>query len=211
MDAASPRGEEVTMTASVPARASREIVSPRVLGIALVFAFACAACFSRQAQAQPAATPNKAPAAAQPKEAKAFAKLEARAHRLVAKIVEAEAADRPNLAKIDKLYAELQDVQQKMWALGSGPGGQWAGPWGGRGWGGGPGWGAGRGWGAGWGRGRGWGRGPGWGRARGPGPWAGPPGTRGGPFWVDKNKNGICDYYEQPRGPQDSATPKKNK
>ncbi len=102
------------------------------------------------------------------------------------------------------------------WRRGGGPGAGWR-----RG--GGPGWGrgnraarGGRG-GAGWGRGRGaaWGgRGPGWrgaGAARGAGANVGncAPGQCQGPNWSDKNKNGVCDYYEGNSGAKTAPAPKK--
>jgi hypothetical protein len=234
----------------MPGQFARPLAGP-VLAIAV--AFACTACLAREAQAQPArakqpaAAARNAPSSNATQNAKVFAKLQAKSHRIMAKIVEAESADNPDQAKLEKLYADLQKVEEEMWALGGGAGwGAGYGPGYGAGWGRGygAGWGrgGGRGYGAGWGRGggrgygAGWGRGgrrgggAGWGRGRaawggrGPG-WRGPGAPRGkganvgnclpgqcdGPYWSDKDGNGVCDAYEGNPGAKRTPPPKKKK
>jgi len=191
--------------------------------VAIAVAFAGAACFAGTAQAQTAAPKKQTPAAAPAQDAKAFAKLQAKAHRIMAKIVEAESADKPDQAKIDKLYANLEAVRTEMRSYGVGAGLGRGGPgWrrgGGAGFGrgGGPGWQAGGAAGSGRARGVGArGRGPGWrgaGAARGAGANAGncQPGQCQGPNWSDRDGNGVCDYYEGKSAGTPPASSKKGK
>jgi hypothetical protein len=160
----------------------------------------------------------------------ANADLRANTHRTMAALIEAQSAEAPDQAKIDKLTKKLQQLRGKLQAqapaaAGNQPAG-WACPWGGPGmgfgWGaarGGPGMGFGRG--AAWGgpgQGQGAGRGAGFGRDAGRGPGAGPgmgrgpgggrgfgPGAgmgrgAGGSAFVDEDNDGICDYYELRNG-----------
>jgi hypothetical protein len=171
----------------------------------------------------------KSPAAKGPDVAKADtpapAELRAKVHRLMAALIDAQSAEKPDEAKIQRLNEQLQTLRQQIWAQGPPAPGAWQSPWGGpgMGYGRGAGWGVpgGRGWGKGPGPGRGYGPGPGWGRGGGPrtmpapgrgpgwgrgpgrgyGPGAGPPG-RGmgyGRQWgfVDEDRDGVCDNYER--------------
>ncbi len=117
---------------------------------------------------------------AAPLDSKAVAKLRAEIHRTMATLAMAEAAENPDLAKIERLRAELAAKRAKLWGpqgrgfagpcpLG-GPGlgpGQGVGPGYGRGQGQGFGRGPGYGRGMGYGRGQGYGRGMGYGRGQG--------------------------------------------
>jgi len=47
---------------------------------------------------------------------------QAKYHRLMADLIEAKAAEKPDQAKIDKLTKELQEVQQGQWVARPGPG-----------------------------------------------------------------------------------------
>jgi hypothetical protein len=139
----------------------------------------------------------------------AKADLRATIHRTIAALIEAQSAEEPDQAKINKLTKNLQQLRGKLQAqaptaTGNQPAG-WACPWGGPGrgfgcgaaWGGpGQGQGAGRGAGFGPGVGRGWGGGAG----RGFGPGAGMGRTPGGPAFVDKDNDGTCDNYEVRHG-----------
>jgi len=154
----------------------------------------------------------------------ANAGLRAKLYRTMADLIEAQSAEKPDAAKVKELTAKVQELQSKILAdapqaagpdaaAPDGPG--WRCPRGGPGLAPGPGWG-GRGWGGpavGWGRGPGAGRGPGWGAGRGYGPgrgagWGagmgfGPGMGRGmgwGPGFVDKDNDGICDWYELRHG-----------
>jgi hypothetical protein len=143
----------------------------------------------------------------------ANADLRAEIHRTMAALIEAQSAEEPDQAKIDQLTKKLQQLRGKLQsqapaAAGNQPAG-WACPWGGPGrgfgrgaaWGGpGQGQGVGRGTGFGPGAGRGWGGGPGGGAGRGFGPGAGMGRAPGGPAFVDKDKDGICDNYEVRHG-----------
>ena len=87
-------------------------------------------------------------------------------------------------------------------AVGGAQANAWTCPWGGPG----LGYGRGAGWGAGVGRGagRGWGWGAGWGGSGGGGRGLGPGGGQGkapgGPAFVDRDGNGVCDRYEWRHG-----------
>jgi hypothetical protein len=143
----------------------------------------------------------------------ANADLRAKIHRTMAALIEAQSAEEPDQAKIDKLTKKLQQLRGKLQAqapaaAGNQPAG-WACPWGGPGrgfgrgaaWGGpGQGQGAGRGPGFGPGAGRGWGGGPGGGAGWGFGPGAGMGRAPGGPAFVDKDNDGTCDNYEVRHG-----------
>jgi hypothetical protein len=141
----------------------------------------------------------------------ASAGLRAEIHRTLAALIEARSAAKPDQAKVDELAQKLQQLREKLqtqntaanaaagWGCpsgGPGPGyGRGAGRGGaGRGAGFGPG--AGRGWGP--GAGRGWG--PGAGRGQGFGPGAGQGLAPGGAAFVDKDNDGVCDYYELRHG-----------
>lgn len=160
------------------------------------------------AQDSPAPQPAVANNAEVRTEAAPPANLRAEIHRTLAALIEAQAAETPDQARIDELTQNLQQLRAKLYsqnvAAAVAPAG-WACPWGGPG--------LGRGYGAGWGRGRGAGMGPGGGYGRGAmsgygrglGPGAGqglaPEGLApGGPAFVDRNGNGVCDYYELRRG-----------
>jgi hypothetical protein len=163
-------------------------------------------------------------------DASATADVRAKIHRTMAALIEAQAAEEPDQAKIDKLTKKLDQLRGKLpaqvpAAAGTQPAG-WTCPWGGPGMGfgrgaawGGPGMGFGRGaaWGGpgkGVGAGRGAGFGPvaGRGPAAGPGMGRGPGGGRGfGPgaglglgagkgVSVDEDNDGICDSYELRHG-----------
>jgi hypothetical protein len=139
----------------------------------------------------------------------AKADLRADIHLTMAALIEAQSAEEPDQAKIDKLTKKLQQLRGKLQAqapaaAGNQPAG-WACPLGGPGrgfgrsaaWGGlGQGQGAGRGAGFGPGAGRGWGGGAG----RGFGPGAGMGRAPGGPTFVDKDNDGTCDNYEVRHG-----------
>lgn len=125
-------------------------------------------------------------------------------HRTMAALIEAQAAEKPDQAKIDRLAKELQRLRAERWAQGAVGSGNADGarpcPWGGpgKGWGRGAGWGGpGRGPGAGCGQGFGPGRGRGWGGGGcGFGPGGGMGLAPGGPAFVDEDKDGICDQFE---------------
>jgi hypothetical protein len=147
----------------------------------------------------------------------ANADLRATIHRTMAALIEAQSAEEPDQAKIDKLTKKLQQLHGKLQtqataAAGSQPAG-WTCLWGGPGmgfgrsaaWGGpGQGQGAGRGAGFGPGAGRGPGAGPGMGRGPGGGRGFGPGGGlglgAGGGAFVDEDNDGMCDYYELRHG-----------
>ena len=157
------------------------------------------------------------------------AQLQARLHRTMAALIEAQSAENPDPEKVKQLTDDLQSVRAEIrsqalatpagrpgvgtrpWGspgLGYGPawGGPSRGPWRGgpgMGYGRGPGGGGGPAWarGPGYGRGAGWGRGPGYGRGAG---WGAGPGrgfARGWAF-VDEDRDGICDNYQRISGPQ---------
>lgn len=123
---------------------------------------------------QPAApAPTVAKAATQADVAAAL-KLRAEMHRAMAALLDARAAEQPNAAAIAKLTAQVQTLRGQIVAQS-------------------PGFGPGRGYGM--GPGRGYGRGAGWqrGGGRGMGMGAGM-----GPWFVDANGDGVCDYYQAP-------------
>ncbi len=134
---------------------------------------------------EPAATANNAAAVTAKAETLTPAQLRVKMHRTLADLIEAQNAENPDQAQIEKLTKELDQVRADIAATG---------PAFGRG----PGMGNGRG--AGYGRGQGYGRGPGWG----PGPcWngtgRGPGYGRGAGYgFVDRNNNGVCDFREAP-------------
>jgi Spy/CpxP family protein refolding chaperone len=147
----------------------------------------------------------------------ANADVRAKIHRTMAALIEAQSAEEPDQAKIDKLTKKLQQLRGKLQvqssAVVANPSAGWACPWGGPGmgfgrgaaWGGpGRGMGGGRGAGFGPGAGRGPGAGPGMGRGPGGGRGYGPGGGlglgAGGGAFVDEDNDGICDYYELQHG-----------
>ena len=144
------------------------------------------------------------------------AQLRARMHRTMAALVEAQAAENPDQAKIKALVDRLQVLRNQIRAPGpaapNAPPAGWQCPWGGPGMGYGPAWGGrgrggpGRGYGRGPGFGPGPGRGPGYGAGRGRGPgygrgagWGAQPGAGFGPgrAFVDQDGDGVCDNYER--------------
>jgi hypothetical protein len=141
--------------------------------------------------------------------ASATAALRAEIHRTLADLIEAQSAKQPDQAKIDKLTKDLQQLRGKLRSQAPAPVGNqsavWTCPWGGPGMGfgrgaawGGPGRGFGGGRAAGFGPGGG--RGPGGGMGRGFGPGGGMGLAPGGPAFVDKDNDGICDRYELRHG-----------
>lgn len=110
-------------------------------------------------------------------------------HRTMAALIEARTAEKPDQAKIDELNGKLQRIRNQLAPQNAE--GFWGCPRRGPGYGYGYGGGYGRGWG-GRGAGRGQGFGPGAGQGRAP----------GGPAFVDKDNNGVCDYFEQRNGTQ---------
>jgi hypothetical protein len=141
--------------------------------------------------------------------ATAHAELRATIHRTMADLIEAQSAEKPDQEKIDKLTKNLQQLRGKLQAqapaaVGNQPAG-WTCPGGGpgMGFGRGPAWsGVGRGLGGGRGAGfgPGAGRGPGGGVGRGFGPGGGMGLAPGGPAFVDRDNDGICDWYELRQG-----------
>jgi hypothetical protein len=121
----------------------------------------------------------------------ANAALRAEIHRTIADLIEAQAAEKPDVAKVEALTKKIQDLRGKLFAavaqpqgacpccqtccLGTGCGFACCGV----------------------GRGCGMGRGPGmgWGGGRGFGPGAGR-GLGAGPAAVDADHDGVCDRYE---------------
>lgn len=150
------------------------------LTLGKIFVLICVVASAGQVQAdEPAQKPGGEQAAANPSP-KDVVKLRAEMHRTMAALIEAQAAEKPDPAKIKELTDRLQSLRGEIWGRGpggSGMGGPAAG--GGRG----------RGPGMGYGRGYGPGRGYGYGRGAGGGGW-------GGRVLIDENNNGICDYYE---------------
>ncbi len=164
------------------------------------------------------ANTDKQPAAPQPAakpDPATSAKLRAEIHRTMAALIEAQAAEKPDAAKVKELTDQLQKLRAQRWAESPAPpamgrGGAWGGPRmgpgpgrGGPGKGFGPGYGRGPGFGPGpaAGRGPGYGAGPGWGRGPGYGRGAGwGAGSGWGRAFVDLDGNGICDNYERPLG-----------
>jgi hypothetical protein len=174
--------------------------------------------------------PKAAQAARTPKpDTPTPAQLQARLHRTMAALIEAQSAENPDPEKVKQLTDDLQSVQARIRSqapatpyVGPGMGTR---PWGGPGLGYGPAWGgpgrgpwrgspgmgygrgAGRGVGPGWGRAPGYGRGAGWGRGTGYGRGAGwAPGlgrglARGWAF-VDEDRDGVCDNFERIWGQQ---------
>jgi hypothetical protein len=137
----------------------------------------------------------------------ANATLRAEIHRTMAALIEAQAAEKPDQAKIGELTKKLQQLRAKLWApsaVGAGnPSAGWVCPGGGpgMGWGRGAGWGGpGRGPGMGRGAGFGPGAGRGWGGGRGFGPGAGQGLAPGGGVFVDEDQDGICDTFELRHG-----------
>ncbi|MCR4415528.1 MAG: hypothetical protein NUV77_24215 [Thermoguttaceae bacterium] len=135
-----------------------------------------------------------------------WAQLRAEWHRTVAALIDAQAAEKPDPAKVKELTEKLRALRAQLPQT-SGFGGM------------GPGWGrgacAGTGMGMGMGLGRGMGPGAGWCGGRGPGAGWGPGLARGpgygrgaggganagwGRAFVDENQNGICDHFERARG-----------
>ena len=136
-------------------------------------------------------------------DAPTVAQLRARLHRATAALIEAQAAEEPDLKKVERLTRRIDSLRAQVrdrrapapydapagWRRsGGGPGLGYGAGWGGPGLGRPRGAGRGYGRGPGWGQGRGYGRGPGWGQGRGRG-WG----------FVDKDRNGVCDNYESPQ------------
>jgi len=122
------------------------------------------------------------------------AQLRAAMHRTLADLIEAQAAEKPDAARIKALTDQLQTLRGKIWT--QRPTAPYAVP---------AGWRCPReGPGMGYGRarsGRGYGRGPGWGAGPGYGRTAGRAAGRGagigyGWAFIDKDRDGICDNYE---------------
>ncbi len=150
----------------------------------------------KKADSKPAASKSEAPTPAQ---------LRVRMHRTLAALIEAQSADKPDQAKIDKLTKQLGNLRGKIWAGRPGAGQcPWGGPRMGQGRGG-PGKGYGRGPGGpgkGYGRGgRGYGPGPGYGRGAGYGGPGNGYGRGMGRQWgfVDKDQDGTCDNLPKPQ------------
>jgi hypothetical protein len=133
----------------------------------------------------------------------AHAELRAEIHQTLAALIEACSAEQPDQARIEELTQKLQQLRGRMRAQGSATADGWVCPRGGPG----MGYGRGAGWG-GQGRGPGGGFGPGAGRGwrggagggRGFGPGAGHGRAPGGPAFVDKDNNGVCDNFELRQG-----------
>lgn len=111
--------------------------------------------------------------------------------KTLAAIAEEEAKPQPDQAKVSSLKEKLQTLRGVPAPVAPTPVAMGC-PWGG------PGLGLGFGRGPGWAGGRGYGRGPGRGYF---GPATVPPPGRGrgygmGPYFIDQNRNGVCDYYE---------------
>jgi hypothetical protein len=107
------------------------------------------------------------------------ADLRAEIHRTLAALIEARSAAKPDQAQVSELTAKLQQLRgalrsQNASALNNSA----------------PGWGCPC---VGFGRGAGWGCG---GCGRGFGPGNGQGRAPGGPAFVDKDHDGVCDYYE---------------
>ena len=131
------------------------------------------------------------------------AELRAEIHRTLAALIEAQSAEKPDQAKVDELTKKLQQLRGKLRSQNAAAVGNataaWGCPWGGPGYGRGAGWGrGGKGAGFGPGGGRGWGGGGGYGQGFGPG--GGEGRAHGGAAFVDKDNDGICDYYELRQG-----------
>jgi hypothetical protein len=133
------------------------------------------------------------------------AALRAEIYRTLAALIEARSAEKPDQAKVDELTQKLQQLRGKLRSQNAATVGNaaagWGCPWGGPGLGYGRGagrGGGGRGAGFGPGCGRGWGGGAGHGQGFGPG--AGQGRAPGGATFVDKDIDGICDYYELRHG-----------
>ena len=143
------------------------------LTLGMIFALICAVASTGLVRAaEPAQKPGGEQAVASPSP-KGIAESRAEMHRTMAALIEAQAAEKPDPAKIKELTDRLQSLRGQIQGRGAAVGQC---PWGG------PGMGFGRGYGGGYGRGAGYGRGHG-------GGW-------GGRAMVDENNNGICDYYE---------------
>jgi hypothetical protein len=112
-------------------------------------------------------------------------------HRAMADLIEAQAAEKPDQAKIQTLTEKVAKLRGQLVPPAAGPGRAWGGPGFGPGFGRGYCAGYGPGYGPGWGR--GYGRGMGWGGGRGMG-WG------GGYGFVAANQNGICDRFEAATG-----------
>lgn len=142
---------------------------------------------SSPAEAKKVETPVKTPSSAA---------VRAEIHRTLATLIDAQAAPQPNQAQIAELTKKLEQLRGTLraqnQATAATPAVGWGCPWGG------PGPGFGRGRGAGMGPGRGWGAGAGMGRGLGPG--AGQGLGAGGAGFVDKDQDGLCDYYELRHG-----------
>jgi len=147
---------------------------------------------SAEPASAPASVPEAKPPAAQTQQTPTAAELRAQIHSTLAELWQEQAKAQPDQAKIAQLQKQVMELrtqlQTNLWAsgqnvppAGAGVGGPMAGPaWGG------PGLGPRAGFGPGAGMGRGYGPGMGIGR--------------GGPWFVDRNQNGICDYWEAAHG-----------
>ncbi len=149
-----------------------------VVTVTLIWAVALDGLARQTKAAQP---PSEKQAAATKVKAQADrptpAQLQAKIHRSMAALVEAQSAKKPNPEKVKKLTQQLQNLRQQTWgqtaAVRGGPVGPWQCPWGGPGMGFGYGRGAGPAMGPGRGRGMRAGRGPAMGPGRGRGMGAG--------------------------------------
>jgi hypothetical protein len=155
----------------------------RTVSLALVTCFALA---QAALAGEPAAAKPDTPTPAQ---------VRADLHRATADLIEAQSAEKPDVAKIQALTERVAKLRSQVVAPAGVPGAVWGGPGIGPGYGRGYGLGYCPGYGRGYGRGMGWGggRGVGWGGGRGMG-WA------GGLGFVDANQNGICDRFEAATG-----------
>jgi hypothetical protein len=144
------------------------------------------------AQTAPAAAKHPSAKPAAQAAAKPLPQVRAEMHRTIADLLEAQAAEKPDPARIKALTEQLQKLRGEWNAQGpaaparaAGWGCLWGGPgygWGGPGYGRGQGYGRGPGYGwGGWGGGQGYGRGMGLGAGR---------------AFVDSDSDGICDNFE---------------
>lgn len=161
----------------------------RFLALTIVVAIPCGLVSLGLAGEPNAGIPPQPEKQAAPANSSTTAELRADLHRTLGQLIEAQAAQNPDHARIGELTEKLAQLRGKLRAQnpaaagswGAGRGCPWVGP--------GRGLGMGRGAGLGPGGGRGWGggiygRGPGAGRA----------------VIVDEDHDGLCDYYELRQG-----------